>query len=75
MSNGQKPAKTFKSFGIEVAVWQKDKYKFSVTIRKTYRPDGSEDYKETGTYFPEELPRLRMLLSEAYKWIYLKRTD
>jgi len=59
---------------VEVAVWSNvieqdgnDREVFSATIKKTYK-DG-EEYKESGSFFPEELPLVAFALQDAFSFI------
>lgn len=59
---------------VEVAVWSNmiqqdgdEREVFSATIKKTYK-DG-EEYKESGSFFPEELPLVAFALQEAFGFI------
>jgi hypothetical protein len=59
---------------VEVAVWSKiieqdgnDREVFSATVKKTYK-DG-EEYKESGSLFPEELPLVAFAIQEAFSFI------
>ena len=59
---------------VEVAVWSNmieqdgnDREVFSATIKKTYK-DG-EEYKESGSFFPEELSLVAFALQEAFSFI------
>jgi len=74
MANGQsnKPVARYRSWGIEVAVWEQDENKFSITVKKTYRNKDSNTYEQTNTFFPEELPRLAMVVQKAYEFCNLQ---
>jgi hypothetical protein len=59
---------------VEVAVWSNvieqngdDREVFSASLKKTYK-DG-DDYKESGSFFPEELPLVAFALQEAFSFI------
>ena len=67
------PVKRFRSYGIEASVWEHDKG-YSVTLRKSYKTDDGS-YKETNTYFMDDLPRLGLVAAEAYRFIALKESE
>jgi len=59
---------------VEVSVWSHtregengDREVFSTTLKKTYK-DGDE-YKESDSFFPEELPLVAAALQEAFHYI------
>lgn len=45
----------------------------SVTIRKSYR-DKDGTWKESSTFFPNNLPRLSLVARKAFEWIALKES-
>jgi hypothetical protein len=66
---------------ISAAVWAneeqrdgKTRTRFSIKIQKRWRKkDGSWDTAECH-YFPEELPKLRLVIDEVYKFVMLKES-
>ncbi len=59
---------------LEVSVWSRtiesqggDREVFNTSLKKTYK-DG-DDYKESGSYRPEELPLIAFALQEAFSFI------
>jgi hypothetical protein len=59
---------------VEVAVWSRmveqngdEREVFSATLKKTYK-DGDE-YKESSSFWPEELPLIACALQEAFGFI------
>ncbi len=74
----QKPIKEFRAGGIQVAIWKKETeengktiIKYSISIQKSFRDD-SGNYQDTNNYFPDELPKLALLIHKAYETITLK---
>ena len=67
----QRPVVKFRSYGIEASVW-KHENGYSVTIRKTYKNEDSGEYKETNTFFPDDLPRLALVANAAFEFVSLK---
>jgi hypothetical protein len=76
MADGKpKPAITFRSGRIDVAVWANEHRqedgstvtRHSMTLRKSWRPKDSQDWREqTVTLFLDELPVVKALLDAAY---------
>jgi hypothetical protein len=46
---------------------------YSVTINKAYKE--GEDWKYTNSFNIEDLPKVALVATEAYKYIKLKSTD
>lgn len=74
----QKPIKQFRAPKLCVSVWKHTEQhggitveRFSVTLQKRYYSKQQNGYVDTDTFFPDDLPRLRMLLNRAYEFIYL----
>lgn len=73
-----KPVKEFRSHGVKAAVWRREKetddgrkyFEYSVTVSKSYK-DANGDWQETDTYFPNELSVLKIVVSEALRYIML----
>ena len=63
-----KPLKFWRNKGIDVTAWPTKNGSVSYSIRKTYKPKGSNEYIEAKVYFPNEIKDLMALLTEAYSW-------
>jgi len=79
MTNTKPPIKDFRTRGLSVAVWENDgftrdrqpiKY-HTVTLRKSYKDQETGEWKDSNTFFPDDLPRLRLLIEKAYELILL----
>ena len=64
---------------IKAAVWQNEVerdgstvIRHSVTFQKRYCDKASGDWKTSTSYFPDDIPRIRLVLREAYAFIVLK---
>ncbi len=75
-----KPEKKFSCGSISASIWANtkvvngEKVKFnSVTINKAYRE--GEEWKYTNSFNIEDLPKVALVATEAYKYIKLKSTD
>jgi len=76
----QKPEKKFKCGSVSASIWANTKtahgemVKFqSVTINKAFK-DG-DTWKYTESFNIEDLPKVVLVATEAYKYIRLKSTD
>jgi hypothetical protein len=76
----QKPEKKFKCGSVSASIWANTKtthgetVKFkSATINKAFK-DGDE-WKYTDSFNIEDLPKVVLVATEAYKYIRLKSTD
>lgn len=62
-----KPAKSWRTGGIDFAAWQNDKG-FSFTTRKTYKDKTTGEYKESRYLYTSDLINMRELLNEVIAW-------
>ena len=75
-----KPEKKFSCGSISASIWantkvvNSEKVKlYSVTINKAYKE--GEDWKYTNSFNIENLPKVALVATEAYKYIRLKSAD
>ncbi|MFC1636797.1 hypothetical protein ACFL5Z_18375 [Planctomycetota bacterium] len=75
-----KPEKKFSCGSISASIWANNKavngetVKFySVTINKAYKE--GEEWKYTNSFNIEDLPKVALVATEAYKYIRLKAAD
>ena len=75
-----KPEKRFKCGPIAASIWSQGRtvdsqmVKFySINIDKSYK-DGDE-WKHTNSFATEDLPKVALLATEAYKYLRLNSTD
>jgi hypothetical protein len=68
----QRPVKDYKVYPCEAAVWQDDNG-YHVTFKKSYYDKESDTYIETDTFFPDDLPRLALVVEAAYKFCMFNR--
>jgi len=75
-----KPEKKFNCGSISASIWANTKVVtgetvkfYSVTINKAYKE--GEDWKHTNSFNIEDLPKVALVATEAYKYIRLKSTD
>ena len=76
------PIKVFQCGSVQAAIWLfptvkdgKVVEKHSVTITKTYWDKGIEDWEKTDFLYPDDLPKVAMVATEAYKHIRMQTFD
>jgi len=81
-STAKPPINEFRARGLSVTIWENDgqtrdgqpvKLR-SITLKKSYKDQETGEWKDSNTYFPDDLPRLRLLLGKAYESILLRDT-
>lgn len=60
-----KPARSFKHKGINVAVWRRDDGSESYSISKQYKDKNTGEWKDSRYWFKEEVIQLMNMLQEA----------
>jgi len=77
----QKPVKEFRSGALKAAIWQNEREQagrtvlaHSVRLQKRYR-DAQGNWKDTDYLFLDDLPKVRLLVDECYRWIALRESD
>jgi len=72
-----KPIKDFRAGNIQASIWRNEvqqdgqtRTRHSTRIQKRYRKDDGS-YENTDYFFPEELPRVRLLAEKAFEYIVL----
>jgi len=65
-----RPLKTWRNKGLDIAAWPTNNGGVSFTIRKSYKPKDSTEYKETKTLFPNDLAILIDLAKQATDWAH-----
>ena len=79
-TDSQKPAKTFPVGGtITATVWRNETHRddrtvinHSVQIQKRYFDKKDEEWKTSGSFFADDLPRIRLALAKAYEYIMME---
>lgn len=64
--------------GLSIAVWSRDEAdqhgntitRHSITLKKRYK-DKDGNWQDSGTWFPEDLPKVARLVEHAYDFILL----
>jgi len=75
-----KPEKEFRSGAVSAAIWMNERdvegetvSVATIQIQKTYK-DG-DDWKRTNSFTTEDLPRLVLVASEAYRHLSLRSRE
>lgn len=65
-----RPLQSWRNKSIDVAAWPTNNGGCSFTIRKTWKPKDATEYKETKTFFPNDVKVLIDLLAQASAWAH-----
>ena len=71
-----KPAFELRRGLIKVRVWRKRNKatsRHTVTVTRLYR--NGDHWKESSRFCRDDIPLVRLVLDEAYAWIYLRSMD
>ena len=68
--------------GISVAVWKRTETeeggreisRFSISLNKRYK-DNDGKWRDSSTFFPNDLPRLRLAIDKAFEYVTLKESQ
>ena len=71
MENKNLPKKTYRAGNISLSLWENDNNK-SYSFQKVYKEENSNQWKQTQVLNLNDLPKLKMLVEEAYKEDLLK---
>lgn len=66
------PIKKLKSGLITISIWQNEEGLKSYTLQKAYKEKDSEEWKYTQSFNLDDLPKVKLLIEEAYKISLLK---
>jgi hypothetical protein len=74
-----RPVKEFRARNLSLAIWQNEGTRegrpitlHSITLNKRYQDQDSGEWKDSSSFFPDDLPRLRLLLEKAYEHLVLR---
>jgi hypothetical protein len=74
-----RPVKELRVRNIRLSIWQHEGTRdgqavmlHSVTLNKRYRDSSTGEWTDSGSFFPDDLPRLRLLLDKAYEFLMLR---
>ena len=82
----QPPEKEFSAVGICVvisaAVWRNEIerdgrmiVRFSVRLKKRYYDRDTQSWQDANSFFPEDLPKVRLVVEQAYAYVTLRERD
>ena len=81
-SPANRPIKEFRVRNLSLAIWQNEGTRdgrpvtlHSITLNKRYRDQETGEWRDSSSFFPDDLPRLRLLLDKAYEHILLRDTS
>lgn len=73
-----RPVQEFRVRNLSLAIWQNEADRdgrkvvvHSITINKRYRDPSSGGWRDSSSFFADDLPRLRLLLDKAYEYLLL----
>ena len=76
----QKPEKKFNCGSISASIWANSKVVngetvklYSVTINKAFKE--GDEWKHTNSFNIEDLPKVALVATEAYKYVRLREND
>jgi CDGSH-type Zn-finger protein len=74
-----RPVKELRVRNIRLSIWEHEGTRdgqavrlHSITLNKRYRDSATGKWTDSGSFFPDDLPRLRLLLDKAYEHILLR---
>lgn len=80
-----KPVKEFRALGggaVTASVWRNESEKdgqilvsYSIRVQKRYRDRETGAWHDSEYYFPEDLPKLRLVVEKAYEYTRLRERD
>lgn len=78
----QQPVKEYRSGSISSAIWRnetdrdgKTVVQHSVRVRKHYRDRVTGEWRESDYLFPDDLPRVQLVLAKCYEFIVLQESE
>jgi len=78
-----RPTRELRVRNLSLAIWENEGTsrdgrpvrRHSITLNKRYQDQQSGEWKDSTSFFPDDLPRLRLLLDKAYEHLLLNDTD
>lgn len=82
-SPANRPIKEFRVRNLSMAIWENEGTsrdgrtvtRHSITLNKRYQDQQSGEWRDSSSFFPDDLPRLRLLLDKAYEHLLLSDGD
>ena len=77
-SQPKQPIKEFRVGSIKAAIWRNDVQQgertvvqYSVKVQRSYYDKDSKQWKPTDFFFPNDLPRLQLVVAKAFEYVSL----
>jgi|GEM_PF-430909 len=82
-TTANRPVKELRVRNLNLAIWENEGTsrdgrpvtRHSITLNKRYQDQQSGEWKDSSSFFPDDLPRLRLLLDKAYEHLLLSDGD
>ena len=78
----QQPVKEYKSGPVSGAIWRNETdrdgrvvVQYSVRVRKRYRDRTTGEWHDSDYLFPDDIPRLQLVLAKCYEYIVLQESE
>ena len=78
----QRPIKEFRAGSVRASIWLNESEndgrtvaQHSVRIEKRFRDKKTNEWRNTDYFFPNDLPRLRLVAEKAFEFIALRESD
>lgn len=78
---GNPPVEEFEAGTIRAAIWRNELeqdgrpvVRHSIKIEKRYRARQTNEWTSTDQYFPDDLPKLQLVVAKAFEYVSLKRS-
>lgn len=78
----QKPEKEFRVGGIKAAIWRAETVQdertvvqHTVRVQKRYRDQQTGEWNDTNYYYPQDLPKLELVVRRAYEYVALRESE
>ncbi len=75
------PERAYDAWPVSAGIWRREEEQedrtvvlYSVRIQKRYK-DKSGEWQNTDYFFPNDLPKLRLVVDKAYEYVCLKERD
>ena len=76
---GNRPVEEFQAGTIQASIWRNDfkqdgraVVRYSIKVEKRYRHRQTDEWTSTDQYFPDDLPKLQLVVAKAFEYISLK---
>ena len=77
-----RPVKEFRAGTIKAAIWANEtesgagtSVRYSVQFQKRFRDNSTGSWRDSRSFFPEDLPRLGLVVSSAFEYCVLQESS